>query len=94
MEVGFRVWEERHHSLVNGYTSFRVSENPSLLQTTSFAMMLLNFDVLIFTSLLYFEANRGAAKKSAFGLFLQLGVSAGRRETRWKPLHFESASLS
>jgi hypothetical protein len=54
MEVGVRAWEEKHHYLVNAYTSFRVSENPSLLQTTSFAMMLLNFDVLIFTSLLYF----------------------------------------
>lgn len=94
MEVGVRAWEEKHHYLVNAYTSFSVSETSFLLQTTSFAMMLLNFGVLIFTGLLYFEADRSAAKKSAFGLFLQPDVSADRRGTRWVHLHFESASLS
>jgi hypothetical protein len=54
MEVGVRAWEEKHHYLVNAYTSFRVSETSFLLQTISFSIMLSNFDVLIFTSLLYF----------------------------------------
>jgi hypothetical protein len=73
---------------------FQGQRNLPLLQATSFAMTLLNFGVLISNGLLYFGANRGAAKNSAVGLFLQPDVSAGRRGTRWKPLRFESASLS
>jgi hypothetical protein len=73
---------------------FQCERNLPFLQTTSFARMRLNFGVLISNGLLYFGANRRAAKDSAVGLFLQPDISAGRRGTRWKPLRFESASLS